>query len=36
MFKQMILTKGQQMDWIFDWEKKVNDMEEEIEDDRDE
>jgi casein kinase 1 len=36
MFKQMILTKGQQMDWIFDWEKKINDMEEEIEDDRDE
>ena len=36
MFKQLILSNGQQMDWKFDWEKNSNDMEEEIEDDRDE
>jgi casein kinase 1 len=32
MFKQLILTCGQQMDWKYDWEKSSNDMEEEVED----
>jgi len=36
MFKQLILSSGQRMDWKFDWEKNSNDMEEEMEDDRDE
>ena len=36
MFKQLILSNGQRMDWKFDWEKNSNDMEEEMEDDRDE
>ena len=30
MFKQLILTCGQQMDWKYDWEK--SEMEEEVED----
>jgi serine/threonine protein kinase len=36
MFKQLVLSSGQRMDWKFDWEKNSNDMEEEMEDDRDE
>ena len=36
MFKQLIISNGMQMDWKFDWEKNGNEMEEEIEDDRDE
>ena len=37
MFKQSILTCGQQMDWKFDWEKNISEMEEEeIEDEKDE
>ena len=35
MFKQLISSMGQEMDWKFDWEKNSNDMEEEMEDDRD-
>ena len=36
MFEQLITSNGQRMDWKFDWEKSSNDMEEEMEDDRDE
>jgi hypothetical protein len=37
MFKQLIISNNQQMDWRFDWEKNNNEMEEEeVEDDREE
>ena len=38
MFKQLIISMNQEMDWKFDWEKKNNETEEEeeVEDDRDE
>ena len=29
MFKQLIISMNQEMDWKFDWEKKINEMEEE-------
>ena len=29
MFKQLIISLNQEMDWKFDWEKKINEMEEE-------
>ena len=37
MFKQLIISSNQQMDWKFDWEKNSNEMEEEeVEDDKEE
>ena len=38
MFKQLIISMNQKMDWKFDWDKKNNETEEEeeVEDDRDE
>ena len=35
MFKQLIISNNQKMDWEYDWEKNCNDMEEEeIDDDK--
>ena len=36
MFKQLIISMNQEMDWKFDWEKKkIDSEEEEADDDRD-
>ena len=35
MFKQLIISNNEQMDWKYDWEKN-DENEEEIEDDKDE
>ena len=36
MFEQLITNNGQHMDWKFDWDKNLDDMEEEMDDDKDE
>ena len=35
MFKQLITSNGQQMDWVFDWEKKIDESDEEDEEKED-
>ena len=36
MFKQLITSNNQQMDWIFDWEKSISETEEEEDEDKEE